>query len=228
MTNRLGELESAIRGLTIPVLGQYPRPWMTEIDNPSEADIFVIGANQATAYAPQIIGSHDRFLDAHFNRNGLNCRALYEEVRGKPSLTRSHSDTFVDMLKAAGAEKLIETNAVCFSTPNAEDLKRPSNKLGLEKGVDIFRELVRIISPKVAIVHGSGTVKMFKKYHGISLPDPPQDSFQIRRKAVGSTMFIVIPTLGAPAVNKWHSWRSSYLQSLAGEVATLVGTQRGG
>lgn len=227
MSNKLAELEAAVRKLTTPVLGQYPRPWMTDLANPSEADVFVVGANQATSYAPDIIGPQDRFLDAHFNRNGLTCRMLYAEVRGAPSPTRSHSDEFVDSLKRAGAKNLIETNVVCFSTPHARELNNPSNKFGLERGVKIFQEITRIISPKVAIVHGSGTVKAFRRYHGINLPDPPQDASQSCRKVVGSTIFIVIPTLGAPAVNRWHSWRPGYLGSLAGEVAALVGSRRG-
>ena len=42
------QFEEAIRRLTEPINGQYPRPWMTEMKRPWEADVFIVGKNQRT------------------------------------------------------------------------------------------------------------------------------------------------------------------------------------
>ena len=38
--------ESAIRELVKPLNNQYPRPWVTKLDDPLQADVFVVGKNQ--------------------------------------------------------------------------------------------------------------------------------------------------------------------------------------
>ena len=40
------KFEEQIRRLTEPINGQLPRPWMTEMRNPLEADVFIVGMNQ--------------------------------------------------------------------------------------------------------------------------------------------------------------------------------------
>jgi hypothetical protein len=57
MDGTMHALEAAIRGLTRPVNGQFPRPWMTTMARPEDARIFVVGYNQgihpgATALRP--------------------------------------------------------------------------------------------------------------------------------------------------------------------------------
>jgi|TARA_B110000967_G_scaffold171343_1_gene181775 hypothetical protein len=37
------EFEETISLLTQPLNGQYPRPWMTNLTNPQEADVFIVG-----------------------------------------------------------------------------------------------------------------------------------------------------------------------------------------
>jgi hypothetical protein len=39
--------ESAIRSLTAPINGQFPRSWMTDLQNPLLASVFIVGQNQA-------------------------------------------------------------------------------------------------------------------------------------------------------------------------------------
>lgn len=215
-------LEDAIRTLTRPVLGQFPRPWMTDIAEPSEAEVFVVGANQPTAYPPDKVGSHQRFLNALFNRDGETCRTLYREIRGGSSGTRSHSDDFVKMLQAAGVKKIVETNAVCFSTPKADDLKRFENREGLEKGIRIFSEIFRIIKPRVMVVHGAGTVEFLRRHHQIRLPKPPKEGDQFPHSIIAATQVFVVRSLALPEVNKWDSWRTEYLHEIAKRVSSQL------
>ena len=77
----MSALEASIRRLTQPVNGQFPRPWMTNMARPENARIFVVGYNQATGFPAALIGSHDDYIDALFNRNDGSCRNLYEQLR---------------------------------------------------------------------------------------------------------------------------------------------------
>ncbi len=220
----LSHLESTIRRLTQPVLGQYPRPWMTDLTDPSGAEVFVVGANPATPYAPQQVGSHERFLNALFNRAGETCRALYNEVRGKSSGTRSHSDEFVQMLRQGGVTKILETNTVCFSTPKFKDVYKLENREGLVRGIEIFEEIFRIIRPRIMVVHGSGVFKSFKADHAIAFSSPPERSDEFPRAVIGETLVLVIPSLGRPKVDQWPFQRTGYLREIVRQSAEHLRT----
>ena len=66
--------EDNIRQLTQPINNQYPRPWMTDLKNPKQAKVFIVGKNQAKTFQVDQVGSHQKYLDYLFNRNGLSCR----------------------------------------------------------------------------------------------------------------------------------------------------------
>ena len=51
------EFEATIRKLTEPINGQYPRPWMTEMKNPWEAEVFIVGMNQRNGYDVDRVGT---------------------------------------------------------------------------------------------------------------------------------------------------------------------------
>lgn len=114
-------LEAAIRGLTRPLNGQFPRPWMTTMTHPEEARIFVVGYNQATRFSIESVGSHDSYIDALFNRNGRSCRDLYARARGSrgPSPTRRNLDALHEMLASAGFADVLETNVVPDYAPSS-------------------------------------------------------------------------------------------------------------
>jgi hypothetical protein len=40
-------LAQTIADVTKPLNGQYPRPWMTDVDQPERARVFIVGRNQA-------------------------------------------------------------------------------------------------------------------------------------------------------------------------------------
>ena len=66
---KAAKLEAAIRELTRPINGQYPRPWITSSKDPASSDVLVVGMNDAKTFPANKVGSQDRFLDALFNRN---------------------------------------------------------------------------------------------------------------------------------------------------------------
>lgn len=147
-----GVFEENIRLLTKPINGQLPRPWMTDVANPVDANVFVVGRNQATTYCAALI-PRQRHMNALFNRNGESCRALYDEVRGgKPSPTRRNIDCFVAKRKRRGV--LVETDVVCYSTRKSADLKHADHAGGRARGEEIFGYVLKTIAPTVLIVYG--------------------------------------------------------------------------
>lgn len=191
-------LEVGIRKLTMPVDGQYPRPWMTKMTQPENASIFIVGGNQAKRFDAEMVGDHDRFIDALWNRNGLTCREMYNEVTGgKSSPTRRRIDQLTCALEAAGMNDVLETNATCFSTPMSREL---ANKpAGRRRGADIFEFLVKTIKPRVVIVHGVGASKECAKALG---HDPKTSGSEFEVREVGSTRLLLVPTLASPGFRR--------------------------
>lgn len=111
-----GQFESIIRELVKPLNNQYPRPWMTKLEDPRQADVFVVGKNQSKGYRTDAV-SYERHVAALFNRPPEGCRRLYDELTsGSPSPTRKNIDALVSRLEGVGVEDVLETNVVCYST----------------------------------------------------------------------------------------------------------------
>lgn len=165
---------------TRAVDGQYPRPWMTDLSNPLDADCFIVGRNQRNGYAVADIGCQQNHINALFNKEGASCRGLYDSLY-KPSPTRKNIDRLSQRLKKGGAQ-VLETNVICFSSPMSSDLTRGQRS----HGRDIFKWLLTRIPPKVIIVHGSGAA------HELSKLD------------TATALIIEMPALAPPAYNKWH------------------------
>ena len=138
------QFEETIRNLTKPVNGQYPRPWMSEMKNPWDAEVFIVGRNQARAYDVHQV-NHKRHLDALFNRSGETCRGLYDEVcGGTPSESRNNIEALVGRLSRLGIHNTLETNVVCYSTPTSGDLTKPEHARGCEeRGRDLSLPALR-------------------------------------------------------------------------------------
>lgn len=62
----LESLEMHVRELTTELNGQYPRPWMTDSNEPQCAQVFVVGYNPATAYESSRV-DYERHTDAASN-----------------------------------------------------------------------------------------------------------------------------------------------------------------
>ena len=218
--------EQSICELTRPINGQYPRAWMTDLANPRDARVFLVGRNWGVTYREADVASHDQFIDAHFNRNGESCRALYNEVtRGRPTKTKQNHDVLLRLLREKGVCEILETNVICYGTPLARDLGRPEHLGGRERGKEVFRVVREEIRPRVLISHGSGTAKDLARALGVVLPKPQYRFHEPQAVALpGEHMPIVfvIPSLALPAFNRWSTWSAQYLEMLAAGVASLL------
>ena len=187
--------EEAIRKLTEPVNGQFPRPWMTEMKNPWEADVFIVGMNQRNGYDVDRV-SHRRHLDALFNRNGESCRGLYDELtEGKPSPTRKNTESLVAHLKRRSIHGILETNVICYSTPMSSDLRRPEHSGGTESGEDIFRYLLAEVAPAILIAHGAGTSRRLSRILQSGQLRVPRSEDEICDVQLDGQLVIPIPSL---------------------------------
>ena len=214
----MGKFEEKIRELTNPINGQLPRPWMTEMTNPLEADVFIVGMNQAREYPAQDI-PHQRHLDALFNRNGESCRGLYDEVtKGKPSSARRNIDSFVARLKQRNIHNILETNIICYSTRTSAELRNQAHAGGTRKGEDIFRYLLAEIAPTVLIVHGVGSVKGISPILNMNRLTAPCFADEVCDVQTEQHLVIPIPSLAKPWFNRWSPWSDGYLDKVADRV----------
>ena len=218
------EFEEVIHSLTRPINGQYPRPWMTKLQDPLQARVFIVGKNQAKTFSELMVGSHDRFLDALFNRKGQSCRGLYDRVSGgKPSPTRRNIDGLTSRLESKGVREILETNVICYSTPMSSDFSEVRHRGGRARGTEIFQSLLEWGCPAIMIVHGKGTRKRLGRILGTELPLPPEQPSVPVFTSVSyegkQSQAVVIPSLAPPEYSKWKSWAPRYLDSVVDEVA---------
>ena len=215
-------LEQAITELTQPIAGQFPRPWMTDLAAPQEANVFIVGKNQRNGYDASKI-THERHLDALFNRHGETCRGLYNEITGNsPSPTRLNTDRFRDLLKTEGVDSVVETLVVCYTTPMSSHLRLAHNVAGTRNGKEVFSALLQIIQPKVLIVHGAGAAKELSAVLAAQLPDEPSESSPPAFAQVGKQTIFVIPSLAPPAFKKWSKWSVPHLTKVASTIAKAL------
>ncbi len=236
-TNINSELEERIWTLTEPINGQYPRPWMTTLAAPADAKIFIVGFNQATEYPASIVGTHDHFVDALFNRKGQTCRALYNRVRADdgPSPTRNNIDSLTTLLGRAGLHKVLETNVICYSSKDAAELSDPMHNGGYERGSDIFRSIFDFIRPPVLIVDGKKALKTFvrlvgagselKALVGANLPPDKTGPITIAKARLKSPQYdnydpvvYAMRSLGQPEFNKWKARSAAYFVKLVEDI----------
>ena len=221
----MDKFEENIRELTEPINGQLPRPWMTKMRNPLEADVFIVGRNQRNPYS-EIEILHQRHLDALFNRNGESCRGLYDEVtKGKPSPTRRNIDDLAARLNQRNIHNILETDVVCYSTPMGADLRKQANAGGARKGEEIFRYLLAEIAPAVLIVHGAGSVKHISRMLEMDRLKVPRSTDEIFDVQTEQHLVIPVPSLAPPAFNKWSSWSDGYLDEVADRVREKLATR---
>ena len=206
---------------------------MTDMTDPSRAQVFVVGYNPASAYLSEKV-DYERFIHSLFNRNGEGCRSFYREVT-HTSPTRGNIEMFTDKLVAQGIEDILETNVVCYGARKTKYLNFPEHAGGKERGIEIFRTLLQEIQPKAAVVHGAGVAKEFSRALGLrpALPGPPNapDKF-VERILENGTKVFVIPSLALPGFQNWPSaplrsfcnWADTYLDEVAEKVAAVCRT----
>lgn len=216
-------IERAIRELTQPIDGQYPRPWMTKLAAPESAKVFIVGKNQAKEYPVEEVGSHSRYLDALFNRNGQTCRGLYDRISGgQPSPTRKNTDSLTTRLERAGVSEVLETNVICYSTPMSSHLSLPVHRGGRDRGREVFRTLLYLVRPSVLVVHGAGAARELGKVIEVELPEAADaDGPPVMKQTAERTVF-VLPSLAPPAYNLWSRWAPNHLDQVARAAAQVV------
>jgi hypothetical protein len=135
------EFEDKVREWTKPLNGQYPRPWMSDLTDPTTATTFIVGRNQATPFPVELVGTQEQFLDALFNRNGQTHSALYQNVRAQmgkgSSPIRGNIERLTAVLREHGVTGVLETNVICYSTPMSADLANAAHRGGKETGTRI-------------------------------------------------------------------------------------------
>ena len=218
------ELEKLIRPLTLPINGQFPRPWSTDLNDPSSAKVFLIGRNWGVPFLMQDVGSHNRFIDAMFNRNGESCKRLYDKITNHvPTRTKRVYSRLQEVFAAREIDKIIETNVICYGTRgNAKVLNQQEHRGGRERGISIFRAVLEAIRPPVLICHGTAAASDFAKILGCNVSGPQREfhepvPFRLPVAGYRPAVFI-IPALAAPEYNKWCRWSERYFQSLANAV----------
>ena len=215
--------EKLVRELTVEINGQYPRPWMTELIDPSVANVLVVGLNPASAYSIRSV-DYERYINSLFNRDGETCKDFYLEVT-RQSPTRGNIEKFSEKLKLAGVTNILETNVNCYSTKKSKDLSLPEHAGGREQGRRIFHSLVDQIKPRVIVVHGSGVAKELAKTFGLRKPwpSPPKSQDKIEQfDLTSSTTVFVIPSLALPGYNNWCRWAEGYMEKVAKHVAMIL------
>jgi hypothetical protein len=217
--------ERAVALATQPINGQLPRPWMSDLTHPRMAQVFIVGRNPARQYDATAV-THERHLDALFNRNGQSCRGLYDELV-EPSLTRNNIDKLRQHLRAVGVTRVLETNVIGYSSAMSADLSLPEHAGGRAAGSALFRLLIEQARPSVLIAHGAGTIKALAKVLGARLPSPAGKPGEPTTMQAGGMQIIAIPSLAPPAWNRWTGWADSHLMRVASLAADALGRGEG-
>lgn len=185
-------LEQRIRELTVPSEGVYPRPWMTDTD-PAQANVLIVGASSAKLFRVGDVGSHDQFIDALWNRNGLTCRAMYNSATAKPSRTRPNLERLSQMLADKGLSSL-QTNVSCASARYDAEVSAKDRV----HGTIIFATVMRHVPWTAMIIYGAGATHRFGQVFGLAMPKVPSpDSAPVVQKVCDRPVFIS-PTLAFP------------------------------
>ena len=214
--------ETAIRQLTEPFNGQFPRPWMTDLTDPLTASLFIVGMNQATGYPTDKL-THERHMNALFNRAGESCRRLYDEMRGSAaSPTRVNIERLSRALNQEGVDRILETNVVCYSTAMSGDLRLVEHAGGREHGTETFRVLLEFVRPKVLIVHGRGAGQALESCLHAPIPVPPSGPSGLVSTDIDGMRVFVVPSLAPPKWNQWCGWADAYLAKVAKAAAEVL------
>lgn len=177
--------------------------------------------------------SAEDYVTALLNTDGEACGRFHAQVTGEPSATRRNIDGFIDLLKTHGIEDVLQTNAVCYATPNADALRRPEHRAGHAAGRAVFEQLLLKIRPRVLVVFGRNTINELKRTCGKRLAMlapcsahaqhlPCEFSLSSFYPDGGSLTVLAIRSLALPGYNHWHGWAYEHLDAVARRVAYLM------
>lgn len=134
-----------------------------------------MGLNPATDIRPGDIPI-DRYVDLLLDIEAFTI--FYESLRNrrgktKASPTRTGLNGMARWLAQRGWHSVVETNVSPYPTGRGEELERVSNPM---QSRHIFYELMRVLAPKVVILHGEDALSEFTSKLGPSL-NSRTDSF---------------------------------------------------
>lgn len=126
----------------------------------SKVDIFLVGTNPATPIYPkdmrierfvELILSYEEFIN-YYKSSRL------ASGKGEVSRTRTGMNSFLDWLSQHTSSSIVETEVIPYPTEKLKLLKKEP-KFVIERGKEIFYELVTLFEPKTIILHGKTTVE---------------------------------------------------------------------
>ena len=128
----------------------------------SKVDVFFVGTNPATPIYPtdmdldtyvDLLMNYERFIEfykMHRIKNGK------QEV----SRTRTGMNSFLNWLSSNTCAVIAETEVVPYPTESLKLLKKEPDFI-IERGKEVFYELLMEIKPRLIILHGKRTVEYF-------------------------------------------------------------------
>lgn len=136
----------------------YYRPFVCNGDI-KKVDIFFVGINPATPIFPKDMNIDDYVKLLSDYESFINYYKLNRTLKGKNefSRTRIGMNSFFDSLRSYYNGGILETDVVCYPTPDLRELKKEP-KYVIEKGKDIFYKLIVQFKPKLIIFHGKKSV----------------------------------------------------------------------
>lgn len=137
----------------------YYRPLICsgELD---KADIFFVGTNPATPIYPRDL-EHDDYIDLLMNYKEYieyykKCRV--DKGKSEFSRTRIGMNSFLNWLSQHTSSSIIETEVIPYPTDKLKTLWKEPIAI-IEKGKNIFVDVILRFTPRLIILHGKETVE---------------------------------------------------------------------
>jgi len=128
----------------------------------SKVDIFFVGTNPATPIYP-IDMDLDTYIDLLMNyERFIEFYKIHRLKNGKQevSRTRTGMNSFLNWLSSNTCAAIAETEVVPYPTESLKLLKKEPDFI-IERGKEMFYELLMEIKPRLFILHGKGTIEYF-------------------------------------------------------------------
>ncbi|MBB6215075.1 hypothetical protein HNQ80_001164 [Anaerosolibacter carboniphilus] len=128
----------------------------------NKVDIFFVGTNPATPIYPkdmdldtyiELLLDYEKFIE-YYKKSRIR------SDKGKFSRTRIGMNSFIEWLSSNTDASIAETEVVPYPTENLKQLKKEPTYI-IDRGKEIFYQLVMEFTPKLIIIHGKDTVEHF-------------------------------------------------------------------
>jgi hypothetical protein len=220
------KLEDAVCSMIQPAGDQYPRPWMTMMSNPEEANIFTIGKHPSTKYLSRDIDKKEHF-NSLFNNPPMSCHDVYHRIRPKGNTpTRQKLEIIKKKLNSKSLEMIIDTNVSIINYDSI--INRTEQSAAKSLGEEGFLDIVKIICPKVLIAYGDEANAKISDLFNIKLhclPKTSDDRLYFSQGLGGEFCEKYKPWIFfTPPLwdSNWGRWAEKRLDELCREIARLL------